>query len=183
MLSFQKPTIEEIRIHMKARKPEWPDKFIEYWAEKFWNHYQAQGWKISNNVAMKDWHAAFASRWQKPKYKEDIEFLEKIQPRKEPIKHPGTIISQDRTIEYLDDILMQYQKHPTYIPMDRLASCYDWLKQQGIVKMILNAEQKRIAIEAATIDIQKGKAIAVQLIFDQMALRLKTFAELFTYAK
>lgn len=54
-LAFVKPTLEEIQAYIK-------EKSYTISAEKFFNHYESNGWKVGKNQ-MKCWKAACAS-WQ-----------------------------------------------------------------------------------------------------------------------
>jgi len=49
--SFQPPTLEEAKEFASEHA-------ITIDVELFWNHYQAQGWRLSNGRAMSDWQAA-----------------------------------------------------------------------------------------------------------------------------
>lgn len=179
--AFEIPTIDEIKIHMQAKKPDWPASFVAHYAERFWMKYQSQGWKLSNNVAMKDWKAAFSANWQTLKYQEDIQALASARLKQKPVaaieNHLTVNGTTDDNLKALDNILGRYKKHPTTITHDVLASCYDYLKQMGVTKW-LSQEEMKIAVETANKNVCKGKAIAVQFIFDKMAMRLKTFSEL-----
>src|SRR5688572_28924984 len=81
---FEVPTIEEIKALMIEKKG-WPEKFAQYYAEKFFYHYEASGWKLANGNSMKSWSATFHSQWQYPKYKEDIEFFNECKKMKPAI--------------------------------------------------------------------------------------------------
>lgn len=74
--AFVKPTVEQVETFMNIKKPEWPAIFTRHLAEKFWNHYQSNGWKISGRAAMKDYKAAICAQWLDLKYKEDRDYLE-----------------------------------------------------------------------------------------------------------
>lgn len=178
--AFQIPHIDEVRIHIKARHPEWPDKFIEYYAERFWNFYQSNGWKVSGKAAMKDWKAAFASQWNALKFSEDKETLIKMGGEKKERPKQLTQV-HNKTVEWLDLVLLEYKTHPAHIEKERLASCYDWMKEQGLMK--LTDEQKGIALGKYKQDKMIGKAIAVQFVFDKMANNLLTFSEVMQHVQ
>lgn len=171
--AFQIPHIDEVRIHIKAKRPEWPDKFIDYYADRFWMHYQSNGWLVSGKAKMKDWKAAFASQWQVLKYQEDKEMLAKTPIKKEipKIAQPG-----NENVLDVDIVLNNYKKHPAYITKQQLASCWQWIKTNGF--MNLTEEEKEIALKKYQEDKLTGKAIAVQFIFDRMAMKLLTFSEM-----
>ncbi|PPK92794.1 hypothetical protein LY01_02880 [Nonlabens xylanidelens] len=48
----------ELEVLDFFKKEKWPD--LE--AQKFYNHYQANGWKIGGKIKMEDWHAS-AKNW------------------------------------------------------------------------------------------------------------------------
>jgi len=61
---FIPPTIEEVKIYLKEKKI----SDVEHWAEKFWGHYESNGWMVGKNK-MKSWKAS-VSTWDMPKSKE-----------------------------------------------------------------------------------------------------------------
>lgn len=164
--SFKIPLLEEVVIHIKAKKPEWPDGFIRFYAEKFWNSYQSQGWRLSNNVPMKDWKAAFASRWQQLKYKEDQDELAKFKP----LKAVQGNFQQGSEIDYIQDIYRDYLRHPTLQDDMKLSFVYDEMKKRNLIK--LTPEQVQICRNYGEI---KGKAQAVKFVFDRMANNGQSF--------
>lgn len=55
---FTPPTVCEVRDYCQERgNAVDPERFVDY--------YQAQGWKLANGRAMKDWRAAVRSTWEK----------------------------------------------------------------------------------------------------------------------
>ena len=55
---FAPPTVSEVREYCQERgNTVDPERFVDY--------YQAQGWKLANGRAMKDWKAAVRSTWEK----------------------------------------------------------------------------------------------------------------------
>jgi hypothetical protein len=177
------PTINEVEEYMGNKKKEWPKKFIEYYAEKFWNFYTSKGWKVGSE-AMKNWQSAFCSQWQNLKYGEDLGMMDKcmvLERRKRMTekKEQAKIIqipSIDRTVEYIDEIMHEFQQHPSNFPQKRLASCYDWLKEHKFMK--LTKEQFDLAVQAGSENIEKGKALATEFVFHKMMLDCKTFKDL-----
>jgi hypothetical protein len=65
---FVIPSVQEVLDFIIYKQPSWPGSFSEWYAEKFWNHYQSSGWRLSSNVLMKDWKAAFCSNWKELKW-------------------------------------------------------------------------------------------------------------------
>jgi len=57
---FTKPTINEISIYLSEKYPTANKNAINTFSEKFWNHYENNGWKVGKNK-MKSWILAFSS--------------------------------------------------------------------------------------------------------------------------
>ena len=57
---FTKPTQKEISIYLSEKYPTANQNAINTFSEKFWNHYENNGWKIGKNK-MKSWILAFSS--------------------------------------------------------------------------------------------------------------------------
>lgn len=72
---FQKPTILELQNYFAEKADNWPEGKIKNQADKFYNHYQANGWKVGKNP-MKSWQAA-ASGW----ITRDSEYSQNMQPQ------------------------------------------------------------------------------------------------------
>ena len=122
--AFQIPTIEEVRAFVNLCKPDWPTSFVQYLAERFWSHYQSNGW-IVGRVKMRDWHSAIRGQWLILKYKEDKERLEmemkswqhrvlQDERRRKSaglfavVEGPG-VSPHDRFLDSLDEILAAYK--------------------------------------------------------------------------
>lgn len=156
---FKIPLQSEVEVYIKEKKG-WPPKFCEYYAHRFWNFYQSNGWKVSGKAAMKDWKAAFNSQWQSLKFKEDVDFLNSCLA-----KDPQTP-RETKEIAYLNDLINDYRTKWDKITESQLANVYDYLKERRLIKM---TEQEKI--DAKTFcngDVMKGKALAVKMIFDRM---------------
>lgn len=164
-MKFKIPLQTEIAAYAQEKKG-WPAKFCTYYAERFWSHYQSNGWKVSGKAAMKDWKAAFNSQWQDLKFDQDIKMLAQM-TSKNPVTSP------DNTINFLNERLAIYAKHPTEISNESLNGLYDWMKENKILK--LNPEQVQIAREAGP---EKGKGIAVKFFFESLMNRNKTFSDI-----
>jgi hypothetical protein len=121
--SMKIPLQSEVAKYMNE-KMGWDKDFCRYYADKFWNHYQAQGWKLSNGNSMKDWQAAFNSQWQTPKFKEDIDKLNEAKKSKTP-----NILEMDNhaAVNYLDSILLLY-KSGMKPDRESAEKIYQWLK-------------------------------------------------------
>lgn len=179
------PELKEVTDYIKAKMTEWPHKFCDYYSEKFWNYYKSNGWKVSGKAAMKDWQAAFCAQWQHVKYTEDLAMMDKcmvLERRKKMNdikKEQAQIIHmqpKNRDVDYIDDTLEEYTKHPSDFAKYRLASCYDWLKENKFVR--LTKEQFHLAVEAGKGNVDKGKALATEFVFAKMAMEGKTFKQL-----
>lgn len=65
---FQKPTVLEIQIYLLEKYPDAVKAGIETFSEKFWSHYENNGWKVGKNK-MKNWKLAFP-QWAETLQKE-----------------------------------------------------------------------------------------------------------------
>src|SRR5882724_11869750 len=74
---FKIPLQSEVEKYIKEKKG-WADEFVRYYADRFYNFYMSNGWKVSGRAQMKDWKAAFNSQWQNLKFKEDTEMFNKL---------------------------------------------------------------------------------------------------------
>lgn len=172
------PEIKEVKEYMTERKKDWSKQFIEYYSDKFWNYYNSQGWKVGR-VPMKSWQSAFNAQWQNLKYNEDIAMFNRCQVKmQQEIKQSKVVqmTPKNRDTEYVDEIMREYLQHPAFFPKYRLAACYDWLKENKLIK--LTKEEKELALEAGKDDIEKGKALATEFVFNKMMLDCKTFKDL-----
>src|SRR6185369_17183528 len=156
---FKIPLQSEVERYIKEKKG-WPEEFVKYYADRFYNFYMSNGWKVSGKAAMKNWEAAFNSQWQTLKFKEDIEFFNKCKPVEQ--KKNGS----DPTRNYLNDLLIDYRRKYDSIPKERLASCYDYMKTNKL--LILTTDQKTTIKEQYSDRIMEGKAACVQITFDKM---------------
>jgi uncharacterized protein YdaU (DUF1376 family) len=57
---FKKPTQIEISIHLSEKYPTANKNSINTFSEKFWSHYENNGWKVGKNK-MKNWKLALTS--------------------------------------------------------------------------------------------------------------------------
>jgi hypothetical protein len=128
------PLQSEIAKYM-AEKMGWREEFCTYYADKFWNHYQAQGWKLANGNLMKDWKAAFNSQWQQPKFKDDIEKLN------ESKKVDVSKLSKMEMVDFLDVTLSLYK---TGLKPDRTSAekMYNWLRGMNMMNLPADAVQR-----------------------------------------
>jgi len=157
--TFKIPMQSEVSLYMKEKKG-WPQKFCDWYAEKFWNHYQSNGWKVSGKAAMKDWRAAFNANWQNLRLQEDQTMLNRFLAR-EP---NAPTVSRD--IAYLNDCLNDYKVNYAKITDSQFFFVYDFLKERRMMKM--TDKEKQDAKQLCKGDIMKGKAMAVKFIFTRM---------------
>lgn len=164
---FVIPTIEEVSAFMLERM-KWPEKFCDFYAEKFWHNYNACGWKLSSGRggAMKNWQSAVLNNWKMIKYEEDQAMLDRLTPKPKPV--------DPDTLDWISEALNEYKKHPESVPIERLASFYEWLKEQGFTKM-LTPQQKAIALREYKTDELSGRATAVKFFFDHMVDQMINF--------
>lgn len=134
-------------------KMKWPESFCQYYAEKFWNHYQSQGWVLANGNPMKDWKAAFNVNWQNPKFKEDQEALSKAIAADKKQVTPE---------ERLNQILEEYRVGRYKPNRTEVVAIYDYLKVKGLMKLPKPIIEK--IVEDAGNDKEWGKMLAVKEI-------------------
>ena len=115
-----------------ADKKGWPDEFCVWYADKFWNHYQSQGWVLSNGNKMKDWKACFNNNWQE--IKGDV--LIKLNSHKKIEKLSE--MDNNTALMYMDKILMSY-KHGLKPDRETAIQMYDRLKAMGKMKLTKEA--------------------------------------------
>ncbi len=120
-------TESDVYQYIKSKKG-WPDEFCKYYAEKFFNHYQASGWRLSNGNKIKDWQACFNAQWQQVRYKEDLDYLNKCLAGIKPV------ISSDGEIGKLNELLAKYELRYDSISFDEFGKWYDFLKQNNLLK-------------------------------------------------
>jgi len=153
------PLQSEVERYIKEKKG-WPDEFVKYYADRFYNFYMSNGWKVSGKAAMKDWKAAFNSQWQTLKFKEDIEMMNKLKPVN------GKETSSDPSLKYINDIMNEYRQHCTAIPKERLASIYDFLKERKL--LVLSRDETNELRRVYAGRILEGKAAATGIVFQRM---------------
>lgn len=161
------PTIEEVSTFMKEKRPEWPIGFCDWYAAKFWHSYTSSGWRLSagRGGLVKNWGSCFQNNWKTLKYKEDIDMLIALTPKPKVIDYD--------TLDFLNEALEEYRKYSESVSNERLAGCYDWMKENKLLR--LTKEQRESAIEESRKDLMMGKATAVKFVFDHLVKNLLTF--------
>lgn len=173
---FKIPLQSEVETYMKTKK-NWPDEFVRHYAEKFWNHYQASGWKLSSGNRIKDWKACFNSQWQFPKFKEDIELLNRTtgKPLNAPYSHSSPMKIDIPEIAELDAILTKYRLHPTEVPFTGLAKFYPYMKAERLLKDFTKGDVQEI-VKMFNSDQVKCRAYCVEQTFKTYTDKGWTFA-------
>jgi hypothetical protein len=156
---FAIPLQSTVAAYMQQKKG-WPIKFCHHYAERFWNHYQAQGWRLSNNVPMKDWRAAFNSQWQSPKYEEDRILLQKCidEHRKNSEKETPEM--------YLNQCLALHAKGAYKPARGEVLQIYTYLKETG--RISLTREDLDSILERGKGSQDMCRMLAVRTLFDKM---------------
>jgi hypothetical protein len=54
---FLKPSLQEVSLYVQSKEPQANKELIHQFAEKFWNFYESNGWKVGKNP-MKSWQSA-----------------------------------------------------------------------------------------------------------------------------
>lgn len=171
------PSLTEVKDFIK-NVTNWPDEFINYYGEKFYYHYDASGWKLSNGNAVKKWTSCFHSQWKHLRFKEDIEFLNKCQSKKIEIKEMKT----DTEIERLDQLLAQYKAKFESVPFDEFGKWYDFMgKQKFLTK--LSPDDVEIIKKAYPGDNYKCRCAHVKLTFDGFVNNAMSFGEIVNIRK
>lgn len=166
------PLTTEIETYMRERKPEWPDGFVRYYSERFFNHYQAQGWKLSNGNAMKDWKAAFNSNWQFLKFKEDVDYLEKEKGGAVKKMSPLALLddrlrsaSGEAGLELLDELLTSYKHRRENVSEDSLYASYGLMNKYNFIDMLVTKTQQDFIMGVYANTVRKGiVAVAKQAL-------------------
>ena len=166
-MPFKIPLQSEVEVYIKSKK-NWPDEFVKYYSDRFWNFYQSNGWKVSGKAAMKDWKAAFNSQWQTLKFKEDIEMFNKLKPVEVVSKKHS-----DQNLNYINEVMAEYKRSFEAVKKETLAHIYDYLKTQKL--LILTKEQCQELKEIYRDRIMEGKAACVSLTFQTMITNGKQF--------
>jgi hypothetical protein len=131
------PLQSEIAAFMESKKG-WPKEFCQWYADKFWNHYQSQGWVLSNGNKMKDWKACFYNNWQD--LRPDV-----IKKLNESKNVDVSKLSKMEMVDFLDVTLSMYAKgfRPDRASAEKM---YQWLRGMNMMNLPPDAVQRaRIA--------------------------------------
>ena len=145
----------------------WPPEFCTHYADRFWNHYQAQGWKLSNGNAMKDWRAAFNSQWQRIKDDGDRALLAQIQTK------VATERRKMDPVKYLNLCLDAHSRGEYKPKAEEVLNIYDYLKRER--KITLTTEEVERILREKGNRREQCRMMAVRILFDRMIREGKTF--------
>jgi hypothetical protein len=162
---FLVPTVDEVSAYMREKK-NWPEKFAQFYAEKFWNNYEASGWKLSNGNSMKSWQAAFCAQWQAVRFKEDIEFLQACL-KEIPMQNVNKKESR------LNELLNRFKTNFETVTDESLIRAYDYMKEHKLIR--LSSEEVRYIKAAYGTNVERGKAACVKTMFTNMINHGKCF--------
>lgn len=168
MSKFKIPLQSEVAKFIEEKKG-WPKEFCHYYAERFWNFYNSNGWKVSGKAAMKSWESAFNANWQNLKYDEDIKKLAEITARTKGI--PANI-PKANPLGRLDFFMNEY-KRGVEIPTETLCKMHDWLSERGMVR--IEPDQEEIVKDICSTEETRAKAMRVKFLFMNMLGKAKTF--------
>jgi hypothetical protein len=185
---FKVPPLPEVEQYIAQKKPEWPTAFVEYYAFKFWNHYEASGWRLSSGNPVKNWQACFNANWQNVKFLEDVQMLDKYTKRQEAEKKSQAAeqiqslkiqagVPEEITPEYLDSVLTEFKKNYQTFPVETLAALYPWLKKRGLIK--LTKEESDSIKQVYGAKPVEGMAACVKATLVKMVNYSITFAYIF----
>lgn len=147
------PLQSEVAAFMRE-KTGWPIAFCQEYADKFWHYYNAQGWKLSNNVPMKSWHSAFLRNWKDLKD-------ESLKKRLLELTK-----SSDTPEDYLNRCLALHAKMLYKPSKEELLGIYDFLKKS--MKLNLSKEQIDEIVEQGGNSKERCRMLAIRKIFDHM---------------
>lgn len=175
---FKIPLQSEVEAYMMEKKG-WPQAFCRHYAERFWNHYQASGWKLSNGNQIKDWKACFTSQWQTLKFKEDIEMLN-AELRK--LSSNNNIGNAPQQFYVIDELLSKYKKHPSSILFSEFGKHYDFMKSERLLIKLQPGEADKL-LELYSGDKYKCRCACVQKTFDSYVNSSISVFEIFEIRK
>jgi len=166
MKTFQPPSILDIVEFVSGKNLGWPQSFVEYISEKFWNHYEAQGWVLSNRVPMKSWTAAFNSNWKGLPFEDDRKKLAemKVKTMVQPVMINN---STDQTPAYIETLFQDFKA-------GRIDS-YKWLRENG--HLAFSAQETEGLIRDAGNEKWYGRFLSVRLFFRKLIEQGLTFQE------
>jgi len=188
---FVIPTKEEVINFIDKEMRDWPRSFCEIIGEKFWESYRSVGWRLSKNIPMKSWQAAFHGRW-----KHNLNFADK-KLLEEHLRMPVNRIAAaerkrqedglfaDATVggpkpisyylEYYDTLLQSFQAGQ--VTEKQLQPHYDRLKAIGVMRLP-KPQIEAIFVEMGN-DRDRGKGLCVKQLFLNLVAQGMTVKQYF----
>lgn len=138
-------------------------EFYEYWTEPNKSKTKMK-WEMERTWDLE----RRLRRWSNNNFKKPMEIKtdQNVQTKQAPK-------SEDDNVNYLNDVLNDYRLHYDKILNERYVSVYDYLKEKRLIKMTPDEIQEVRA--TANGDVQKGKAIAIKMIFSKMIAKNECF--------
>ena len=171
MNNFKIPFRTEVAKYIQD-KMGWPPEFCKYYADRFWDFYNSNGWKVSGKAPMKNWQSAFNSQWQKLKFPEDIAELAKYQSR---APAPQTN-SKQTPFQRLDYLMNMYTRDGDSVSTETLVKVHDWLKERELLH--IQPDQEQMARDVCKDNPERLKAIRVKFMFTNMKGRNESFTSM-----
>lgn len=169
---FTIPLQTAVSNYMKE-KMGWPREFCDWYADKFWNAYNAVGWKLAGNRKMKSWQSAFNNNWKDLRYPEDREKLVSVLKALEQ-RQQFSLMTHSEFLLYMDGWLERYknEKKPS---RDLALKLYDELKKRGMAKLSkAKTDEARVL---GSNSIEACKIWAMKFMLDEMIERGITFTD------
>ena len=177
---FVKPTKEEVINFIDLTMRDWPRSYCEIIGETFFEFYQSVGWRLSKNIPMKDWQAAWNGRWKNNLKPSDKRLLE------EHLRMPANRIAAAERRRQADGMFAD-QFEPTVgsakpasyylefyenmrqsffagqLTEKQLRPHYDKLKALGVMRLP-KSQIEAIYVEMGN-DRDRGKGLSIQQLF------------------
>ena len=99
---FLKPSLQEVSLYVQSKEPQANKELIHQFAEKFWNFYESNGWKVGKNP-MKSWQSAIRT-WNETLQKTINPFKESSAKESFPFSPQKKGSWDNRQSEYLRGI-------------------------------------------------------------------------------
>lgn len=191
---FVKPSKDEVINFIDLTMRDWPRSFCEIIGEKFFESYQSVGWRLSKNLPMKDWHAAFNGRWKNNLNYSDKKLLEEhlrmpvnqMKAAQDRRASAGMFAEQfeptvgsakpiDYYIDYFDVLCGKYFAGDIKNPERELAGHYDRLKAMGVMRLP-KPDIDRIIVDMGN-DRDRGKGMSVIQLFKNLQAKNLTLKQ------
>lgn len=194
---FVKPSMEEVINFIDVTMREWPRSFCEIIGERFWQSYQSVGWRLSKNIPMKDWHAAWHGRWKNNLSDKDKRLLEEHlrmpvnriaaaeRKRQEDGLFADATVGSAKPVsfylEFYETLRQKFLSGAFTTPWKELAPHYDRLKAIGIMRLPKHQTDQILVDMGNNRDIGKGMAVMrLFLNLQEKQLTVGAYHELLT---